>query len=175
EPAGPGQPARHALDGPRRLRRRHARDAGRGLDRLLGLARLHPHADPGRRVAVRPRPHRHAGLHPRVVRICSLLPSASEVVAALGHTDSLVGVSEECRMPGKPVVTAARIDPAELTSAEIDEAVRASVLDGRSLYALEAALVEELRPDLVVTQDLCSVCAVSGGDVASALPLDVEV
>jgi iron complex transport system substrate-binding protein len=109
------------------------------------------------------------------VRICSLLPSASEIIVALGHSDSLVGVSEECRMPGKPVVTAARIDPSELTSAEIDEAVRASVLDGRSLYALDAGLVEQLRPDLVVTQDLCAVCAVSGGDVTSALPLDVEV
>jgi len=113
------------------------------------------------------------------VRICSLLPSASEIVAALGHSDSLVGVSDECRWPpevrGKPVVTAARIEPSELTSLEIDEAVRASVLDGRSLYALDAELVAELRPDLVITQDLCAVCAVSGGDVASALPLDVEV
>jgi len=113
------------------------------------------------------------------VKICSLLPSASEIVAALGHSESIVGVSDECRWPpevrGKPVVTAARIDPSELTSLEIDEAVRASVLDGRSLYALDAELVEELRPDLVITQDLCAVCAVSGGDVASALPLDVEV
>jgi len=113
------------------------------------------------------------------VKICSLLPSASEIVAALGHSESIVGVSDECRWPpevrGKPVVTAARIDPSELTSLEIDEAVRASVLDGRSLYALDAELVAELRPDLVITQDLCAVCAVSGGDVASALPLDVEV
>src|SRR5262249_27295525 len=122
-----------------------------------------------------PRSDRHTGLHPRVVRICSLLPSASEIVAALGHQDALVGVSDECRIPGKQVVTAARIDPAELTSAAIDAAARASVLDGHRLYALDAALVEELRPGLVVTQDLCSVCAVSGGDVASALPLDVEV
>jgi iron complex transport system substrate-binding protein len=113
------------------------------------------------------------------VRICSLLPSASEIVAALGHADSLVGVSDECRWPpevrGKPVVTAARIDASELTSAEIDEAVRDSVLDGGSLYALDAELIEQLRPDLVVTQDLCAVCAVSGRDVASALPLDVEI
>jgi iron complex transport system substrate-binding protein len=113
------------------------------------------------------------------MRICSLLPSASEIVAALGHADSLVGVSDECRWPpelvGKPVVTAARIDPSELTSREIDDAVRASLLDGGSIYALDAELIEQLRPDLVVTQDLCSVCAVSGGDVATALPLDVEV
>jgi iron complex transport system substrate-binding protein len=113
------------------------------------------------------------------VRICSLLPSASEIVAALGHADALVGVSDECRWPpelrGKPVVTAARIDPSKLPSGEIDDAVRASVLDGRSLYGLDAELIERLQPDLVVTQDLCSVCAVSGGDVATALPLDVEV
>jgi iron complex transport system substrate-binding protein len=113
------------------------------------------------------------------VRICSLLPSASEIVAALGHADALVGVSDECRWPpelvGKPVVTAARIDPSALSSREIDTAVRASLAAGGSLYAFDAELIEELEPDLVVTQDLCNVCAVSGGDVATALPLDVEV
>jgi iron complex transport system substrate-binding protein len=115
----------------------------------------------------------------KAMRICSLLPSATDIVAALGHADSLVGISDECRWPpevrGKPVVTAARIDPAKLTSREIDEAVRASVLDGGSLYALDAELIEALEPDLIVTQDLCAVCAVSGGDVASAVPVDVEV
>jgi len=113
------------------------------------------------------------------MRICSLLPSASEIIAALGHADALVGVSDECRWPpelrAKPVVTAARIEATELTSLEIDAAVRGSVLDGGSLYALDAELIEELQPDLVVTQDLCAVCAVSGGDLGSALPLDVEV
>jgi len=62
------------------------------------------------------------------VRICSFLPSATEIVAELGLVESLVGVSEECRWPaevvGLPVVTAARIDPSELSSVEIDEAVR---------------------------------------------------
>lgn len=113
------------------------------------------------------------------MRICSLLPSASEIIAELGHADSLVGISDECRWPaeivGKPIVTAARIDPSALTSREIDEAVRASVLDGGSLYAVDRALIEELQPDLIVTQDLCRVCAVSSGDLATALPLDVEV
>jgi iron complex transport system substrate-binding protein len=113
------------------------------------------------------------------MRICSLLPSASEIVAALGHADALVGVSDECRWPsalaGKPVVTAARIDAARLTSREIDEAVRGSVLDGGSLYAVDAELIEQLQPDLIVTQDLCAVCAVSGGDLTTALPLEVEV
>jgi iron complex transport system substrate-binding protein len=113
------------------------------------------------------------------MRICSLLPSASEIIAELGHADSLVGVSDECRWPaevvGKPVVTAARIDTSALTSREIDSAVRASLEQGGSLYAVDAVLMEELRPDLIVTQDLCAVCAVSSGDLATAFPLDVEV
>ena len=113
------------------------------------------------------------------MRICSFLPSATEIIAELGFVDSLVGVSEECRWPaevvGKPVVTAAKIDPASMSSAEIDEAVRASVRDGRSLYAVDAQLIEELAPDLIVTQDLCAVCAVSSGELASACPVGAEV
>jgi iron complex transport system substrate-binding protein len=106
------------------------------------------------------------------MRICSFLPSATEMIAELGFIDSLVGVSEECRWPpevvGKPVVTAASIDPASMSSLEIDEAVRASVRDGRSLYMVDAELIAELAPDLIVTQDLCAVCAVSSGDLESA-------
>jgi iron complex transport system substrate-binding protein len=113
------------------------------------------------------------------VRVCSFLPSATEIVAELGLIDSLVGVSEECRWPaavvGTPVVTAARIDPSSLTSLEIDEAVRSSLRDGRSLYAVDAELIEALRPDLIVTQDLCAVCAVSSGELASACPVGAEV
>jgi iron complex transport system substrate-binding protein len=93
--------------------------------------------------------------------------------------DSLVGVSDECRWPprliGKPIVSSARIDPQTLSSAEIDERVRQSTADGRSLYAVDADLVERLKPDLIVTQDLCAVCAVSSGDLASACPLDTEI
>ena len=92
---------------------------------------------------------------------------------------SLVGVSEECRWPaevvGLPVVTAARIDPSELSSLEIDEAVRAALREGRSLYAVDAELVAELAPDVIVTQDLCAVCAVSSGELASACPVGAEV
>jgi iron complex transport system substrate-binding protein len=113
------------------------------------------------------------------MRICSFLPSATEMISELGFIDSLVGVSEECRWPpevvGKPVVTAARVDPSRMSSLEIDEAVRASVHDGRSLYIVDADLIEALAPDLIVTQDLCSVCAVSSGELESACPVGVEV
>jgi iron complex transport system substrate-binding protein len=107
------------------------------------------------------------------------LPSATEMIADLGLADALVGVSEECRWPpeviGKPVVTAARIDPSLLTSLEIDVAVRDSVRDGRSLYSVDAELIEALAPDLIVTQDLCAVCAVSSGELATACPVGAEV
>jgi iron complex transport system substrate-binding protein len=113
------------------------------------------------------------------VRICSFLPSATEIIGELGLLDSLVGVSAECRWPqevvGKPVVTAARIDSAQLSSLEIDRAVRASLRNGGSLYAVDAELIEVLRPDLIVTQDLCAVCAVSSGELASACPVGAEV
>jgi iron complex transport system substrate-binding protein len=113
------------------------------------------------------------------VRICSFLPSATEIICELGFLDSLVGVSEECRWPaavvGKPVVTAARIDSSSLSSLEIDEAVRSSLRDGRSLYMIDAELIETLRPDLIVTQDLCAVCAVSSGELASACSVGAEV
>ena len=107
------------------------------------------------------------------------MPSATEIIADLGLVDSLVGVSDECRWPpeviGKPVVTAARLDPLALSSLEIDQAVRDAVGDGRSLYTVDADLIEDLRPDLIVTQDLCAVCAVSSGELATACPVGAEV
>jgi iron complex transport system substrate-binding protein len=113
------------------------------------------------------------------MRICSLLPSATEIVGHLGLIDSLVGVSEECDWPEGvdrlPVVTASRVDPAELTSLQIDAAVRAALEDGSSLYTLDEELVAELAPDVILTQDLCTVCAVSGHDVATMCPVGAEV
>jgi iron complex transport system substrate-binding protein len=113
------------------------------------------------------------------MRICSLLPSATEMIADLGMADALVGVSDECRWPpevvGKPVVTGATIAPGELSSVEIDEAVRQAVRDGSSLYVVDADLIDELAPDLIVTQDLCAVCAVSAGELASACPVGAQV
>lgn len=103
-------------------------------------------------------------------RICSLLPSATEIVASLGRLDRVVGRSAECDFPpavsGLPVVTAARIDTESLTSASIDEAVRDAVADGRSLYAVDDDLITRLAPDLILTQDLCEVCAVASSDGA---------
>jgi N-carbamoylputrescine amidase len=104
----------------------------------------------------------------RTLRICSLLPSATEIVAALGQLDRLVGRSAECDFPysvsGLPVVSTARVATADLSSAAIDAAVRAALVDGRSLYAVDADLVARLAPNLILTQDLCAVCAVSSRD-----------
>jgi iron complex transport system substrate-binding protein len=96
------------------------------------------------------------------------------MIAQLGLIDSLVGVSDECRWPsevvGKPIVTAARIDPSTLSNLEIDQAVRDSLVAGASLYSVDAELMDALQPDLIITQDLCAVCAVSSGELADACP-----
>ena len=112
-------------------------------------------------------------------RIVSLLPSATEMVAGLGCLDRLVGRSEECNFPAQvaslPVVSAARVDTSALPSGAIDAAVRDSVLDGRSLYAVDRDLLEQLEPDLIITQDLCRVCAVSSHELRDLETLDVPI
>jgi iron complex transport system substrate-binding protein len=105
-------------------------------------------------------------------RIVSLLPSATEIVCALGLEDALVGVTHECDYPpavvGKPVVTASRISHERMSSSEIDHAVRTQ-LDGHgSIYNLDVRLLAELKPDLMITQELCEVCAVSYQTVLQA-------
>jgi len=103
--------------------------------------------------------------------IVSLLPSSTEICFALGLGDHVVGVSHECDFPpevaGRPVVTRPKIDP-HATSAEIDQQVRALVADGLSVYRIDEARLRELRPDLIITQDVCEVCAVSFADVREA-------
>jgi len=102
------------------------------------------------------------------MRIVSLLPSATEMVADLGLAGELVGRSHECNWPESvravPVVSASRIDSAVLGGRQIDEAVRAAVEKGEALYAVDAELLAELRPEVILTQDLCRVCAVAGED-----------
>ncbi len=113
------------------------------------------------------------------MRICSLLPSATEIVASLGLVESLVAVSEECDWPPEvralPVVTASRVDMARLSSLEIDQSVRKALGDGRPLYAIDRELLEALEPDLILTQNLCSVCAVSSDTIDELCATDVEV
>ncbi len=99
------------------------------------------------------------------VRIVSLLPSSTEIICALGLQDRLVGVTHECDFPAgvskKPHVTASRISHETMTSKEIDHAVRTQ-LDGHgSIYDLDEELLGELNPDLILTQELCDVCAVN--------------
>jgi iron complex transport system substrate-binding protein len=106
------------------------------------------------------------------MRIVSLLPSATEILFALGFDREVVGVSHECDFPtaarSKRVVIQSRI-PHDAAPAEIDRLVREYVARGESLYAVDADALEELAPDLIVTQDLCHVCAASPDDLATAL------
>lgn len=106
------------------------------------------------------------------MRIVSLLPSATEILYALGLGDSVVGVTHECDYPPeaakKPPLIRPRVDP-HAAPAEIDRQVRDLVERGESIYAVDAELLASLAPDLVVTQDLCHVCAASPDDLATAL------
>jgi iron complex transport system substrate-binding protein len=108
------------------------------------------------------------------VKIVSLIPSATEIVFALGLGDSLDGVTFECDYPpeakSKAVVsgTALHTD-APLSAKEIDDAVSARVADGEAIYTLDAERIRDIQPDLILAQDLCEVCAVPSGAVEEAL------
>jgi iron complex transport system substrate-binding protein len=102
------------------------------------------------------------------VRIVSLVPSATEMLFALGAGDEVVGVTHECDFPPEaldlPKVTRDRLPPG-LDAREIDEAVREHTEQGAAIYELDADELRDLQPDLIVTQALCAVCAVSADDV----------
>lgn len=103
--------------------------------------------------------------------IVSLIASATEIVCALGLRDRLVGISHECDFPadvrGLPVCSEPRMNATQ-ASGQIDRAVRDLVRDGASVYHVRTAVLEQLRTDLIVTQDQCHVCAVSLADVEQA-------
>jgi iron complex transport system substrate-binding protein len=108
------------------------------------------------------------------MKIVSFLPSATEIVYALGLGDSLVGVSDECDHPPdavtKPVVSRSALPKSHLqTPREIDEAVREKLGKDGQLYVLDLDLLRREHPDMILTQDLCRVCAVPTGQVQRAL------
>lgn len=106
------------------------------------------------------------------MRIASLLPSATEILYAIGLGDSVVGVTHECDFPSeaskKPALIRPRVDPAA-PPAELDRQVRELMSRSESLYSVDDALLRSLAPDLIITQDLCYVCAASPDDLATAL------
>src|ERR1700722_20610533 len=106
------------------------------------------------------------------MRICTLLPSATEICYALGLGDSVFGVTHECDFPpearSKRVVVTSRLPPTA-DSAEVDRLVSEFTARGESIYRVDAEALREIDPDLIITQDLCHVCAASPDDLAAAL------
>jgi iron complex transport system substrate-binding protein len=108
------------------------------------------------------------------MRICSFLPSATEILYSLGLGEEIAGVTYECDFPpqarSKRVVVETRLRPSK-DAAEIDRQVNEFMARGESLYRLDSDALREIRPDLILTQDLCRVCAASPGDLGSVLSL----
>lgn len=108
----------------------------------------------------------------RGMKICSLLPSATEILFALGLGDQVTGVSHECDFPSeaksRPVLIKSRISQTE-SAASIDRQVRGFLDRGESLYSVDVDLLREIEPDVIVTQDLCHVCAATPDDLSAAL------
>lgn len=108
-------------------------------------------------------------------RIVSFLPSATEMICALGLEDRLAGITHECDYPAsvrrKPVVVRSAVAVETMTQAEIDKAVTERLRNGLSVYQVDEKVLREIGPDLILTQDLCQVCAPSGNEVTQALNL----
>jgi iron complex transport system substrate-binding protein len=109
------------------------------------------------------------------MRILSFQPTSTEMTYALGAGRSIVGVSHECTYPPaarrKPVVSTSVIDPERMSGEEIDRAVVAAAREGKSLYRVDRDLVRRLKPDLLLTQSLCDVCATSPSDLREVLQI----
>ncbi len=107
------------------------------------------------------------------MRLVSLLPSATEIVYALGLGDDLAGVTFECDEPpaarSEKAIVVGGLDTSGMTPGDIDAYVRSQLASGQDLYTLHAQALAELAPDLIVTQDLCRVCALPSGQVSDAL------
>jgi len=107
------------------------------------------------------------------MRICSLLPSATEIAFALGLGDEIVGVTHECDYPPeakkKKVVVKSSIDQNQLTSPEIDETVRRHLRERRGIYTIDLLKFRAANPDFILTQDLCDVCALDYDEVLQAV------
>jgi iron complex transport system substrate-binding protein len=106
------------------------------------------------------------------MRIVSMVPSATEILCALGLAEDIVGISHDCDYPteilNRPRLTGTTLG-SDLTSYEIDQRVRATAASGRSLYVIQTELFESMSPDLVITQEQCSVCAVDRDRTVCAL------
>ena len=108
-----------------------------------------------------------------MTRIVSFLPSATEIAYALGLGDQLVGITHECDYPpeakGKPIVVRNVLPIESMSQAEIDQAVSERMRQGLSLYQIDEHLLQQLSPELILTQNLCQVCAPSGNEVSHVL------
>lgn len=107
------------------------------------------------------------------MRICSLLPGATEIVAALGLAEDLVAISHECDYPptvrSKPVIIHSAVNSEQSNSTDIDRQVRETLKTGTSLYRIDEDVLRRTYPDLIITQDLCDVCAVTPRDIQRAI------
>src|SRR5450759_4903750 len=108
-------------------------------------------------------------------RIVSFLPSATEMICALGLGDRLMGITHECDYPaefvGKPIVVRSVLSIESMSQSEIDSAVTERLRNGLSLYRVDETLMREISPDMILTQDLCQVCAPAGNEVSQLLKL----